>query len=157
MTDTRDVTETAAINLAHTLFARLVDIENFAVISAAELRSEILASATHHTRNLHQRRGDTENEGSARVTCRALHGPDHPPAEFWATKIGRDIAWAIGYPHPTAPLWAAVAVLGSSKSYVHRLVRERTLATDAAGDVRATSLRDYARRTPAANRGGHRD
>lgn len=154
MTDTRDLLESAAIDLAHQLFTRLVDIENFGFVSAAELRSEILASASLHVRNLHHRRGDTENEGSARVTCRALHGLSDPPAGFWATKVGRDVAWAIGYPLHTAPVWAVVAVLGSSRSYVHRLIRENTLTTGDNGEVFAMSLRDYARRTPAPSRGG---
>lgn len=155
MTDTRDVLESAAIDLAHTLFARLTTIEDFALNTAGELRSEILASATLHIRNLHER--NERAEGSARVTCRALYGNGHPEPTWWATKTGRDVAWAIGYPLPTAPLWAVVAILGSSRSYVHRIIRDTTLTTDSVtGEVLATSLRDYARRAPAPSRGGTR-
>lgn len=159
MTDTRDIVESAAINLAHALFARLVDIENFAVTTAAELRSEILASATLHVRNLHQRTGDDANLGSARVVCRALYGSTQPPAEFWRTKLGGDVSWAIGYPQPTASPSTVADILGCSRSYVSRLIREGTLTVDefGFGQVWSDTIRAYARRTAAHNRGGHRD
>lgn len=160
MTDTRDTLETEAINLAHAIFRRLVDIENFAVTTASELRSEILASASLHVGHLNARSAqgiDGAAIGSARVACRALFGDTEPPAAWWRTKLGRDVAWAIGYPAPTASVYAAVDVLGCSRSYVLRLIREGRLAVDKDGDVYAESLRDYARRGPAANRGGNRD
>jgi hypothetical protein len=158
VTDTRDIVESAAINLAHALFARLVDIENFAVTTASELRSEILASATLHVRNLHQRTGDDANLGSARVVCRALYGSGEPPATWWRTKLGGDVAWAIGYPTPTASPSATADVLGCSRSYVSRLIREGALITDPDnGRIWSDTIRLYARRPAAANRGGSRD
>lgn len=158
MTDTRDVAETDAINLAHALFRRLNDIETFALTTATELRSEILASATLHIRNLRSRRDDATTEGSARVVCRALFGENtEPPAEFWATNLGRDVAWAIGYPLDTATVSAAVAVLGTSRSYVHRIIRDKILTADEAWNVTAASLKDYVRRPAAYNRGGIRN
>lgn len=155
MTDTRDTLESEAIDLAHALFRRLTDIENFAVTTAGELRSEILASATLHVRHLNRREDSPENAGSARVVCRALFGDNPPPAAWWRTKLGQDVAWSIGYPWPTATIAEAVAVLGCSRSYVLRLVREGKVETEANGNVFAKSLRDYARRTAAANRGGN--
>jgi hypothetical protein len=156
VTDTRDIVESAAIDLAHQLFARLVDIENFAVTTAAELRSEILASATLHVRNLHSRTGDDANLGSARVVCRALYGPGEPPAAWWRTKLGQDVAWAIGYPTPTASPSATADVLGCSRSYVSRLIREGALITDDGGRIWSDTIRMYARRPAAANRGGQK-
>lgn len=157
MTDTRDALETEAINLAHNIFRRLADIENFAVTTAAELRSEILASATLHVRNLHARpTDDTAAIGAARMVCRALHGDTLPPDAWWRTKLGADVAWAIGFPRDTATVAEVVAVLGCSRSYVLRLIRDGKLLTAAGGGVVAESLRDYVRRTPAAyNRGGN--
>lgn len=155
MTDTRDTIESAAIDLAHALFRRITDIENFAVTTASELRSEILSSATLHVRNLHGRTSDDASAGSARVVCRSLFGDNPPPATWWRTKLGQDVAWAIGYPWPTATIAEAVAVLGCSRSYVLRLVREGKIETEANGNVYAASLRNYARRTAAANRGGN--
>lgn len=156
MTDTRDVLETEAINLAHALFARLADIENFAVTTAGELRSEILASATLHVRNVHGRTGDDANLGSARVVCRAMFGPGEPPADWWRTKLGQDVAWAIGYPTPTASPSATADVLGCSRSYVSRLIREGALVTDPdSGRIWSDTIRLYARRPAAANRGGN--
>lgn len=155
MTDTRDTHETEAINLAHALYRRLVDIENFAVTTAGELRSEILASASLHVRNLNSRADEDAATGSARVVCRALFGDNPPPTTWWRTKLGQDVAWAIGYPWPTATIAEAVAVLGCSRSYVLRLVREGKVETEANGNVYSASLRDYARRTAAANRGGN--
>lgn len=155
MTDTRDTLETETINLAHALYRRLTDIENFAVTTANELRSEILASATLHVRNLHRRQDDLENTGSARVVCRALFGDNDPPSNWWRTALAQDVAWAIGYPTSTATVAGAVDVLGCSRSYVLRLIREGRLITNSAGDVVSVSLRDYARRTAAVNRGGN--
>jgi hypothetical protein len=157
VTDTRDIVESAAIDLAHQLFARLVDIENFAITTAAELRSEILASATMHVRNLHQRTGDDANLGSARVVCRALYGNTPPPAAFWRTKLGGDVAWAIGFPQATANPSTVADILGCSRSYVSRLLREGTLTADEQGQVWSDTIRAYARRTAAHNRGGHRE
>jgi hypothetical protein len=156
VTDTRDTLETEAINLAHNIYRRLTDIEDFAVTTAGELRSEILASATLHVRNLNMRRNDTAGIGSARVVCRALFGDNDPPSNWWRTALAQDVAWVIGYPAATTTVAGAVDVLGCSRSYVLRLIREGRLATNSAGDVVAVSLRDYIRQTTAAaNRGGN--
>lgn len=155
MTDTRDTLETEAINLAHALFRRLAHIENFAVTTAGELRSEILASASLHVRNLHNRTDEAAAVGSARVVCRALFDDNDPPADWWRTALAQDVAWAVGHPSSTASVAAAVDVLGCSRSYVLRLIREGRLLTNSAGDVVSVSLRDYARRTAAVNRGGN--
>lgn len=155
MTDTRDTLENEAINLAHNIYRRLTNIEAFAVTTAGELRSEILASATVHVRHLTRREDTPENAGSARVVCRALFNDNDPPSNWWRTPIGQDVAWAIGYPTATATVAATVDVLGCSRSYVLRLIRDGRLATNGAGDVVAVSLRNYARRTAAANRGGN--
>lgn len=155
MTDTRDTHENEAINLAHNIYRRLTNIEAFAVTTAGELRSEILASATVHVRHLTRREDSPENAGSARVVCRALFGDTYPPPAWWRTTLGQDVAWAIGYPTAVATVHDAVSVLGCSRSYVLRLIREGKLLTHASGLVLSDSLRDYARRTAAANRGGY--
>lgn len=152
MTDTRDLVETTAINLAHALFARLVHIEDFAMVGAGELRSEILASATMHVRNLHQREAGLVNEGAGYMVCRALFGTDGDiPEEWWRTKLGQDVAWAIGHPHDLVPAAQAQAVLGCSRSYIRRIMRDGTVSS-VADHVNALSLRAYIRRT-AINRG----
>jgi len=146
VTDTRDVLENEAINLAHQLFARLSDMETFAVTTASDLRSHILTAATRHVHHLHNRDGGLVNEGSAIMVCQALFGNGDVPEEFWRTKIGQDVAWAIGHPHDLVPAAQAQAVLGVSRSYIRRLMREGTV-TSLADHVNASSLRNYIRRT----------
>jgi hypothetical protein len=156
VTDTRDTLETEAINLAHALFRRLAHIENFAVTTAGELRSEILASASLHVRNLHNRTDEAAAVGSARVVCRALFGDNDPPADWWRTALAQDVAWAIGHPHSSLTVHAATCVLGCSRSYVLRMIREGRIAVSPLGNVASESLRDYIRgTTAAANRGGN--
>lgn len=155
MTDTRDTLESEAINLAHAIYRRLTDIENFAVTQAGELRSEILASASLHVRNLRTHTSDLESVGSARVVCRALFGDNEPPPTWWRTQLAQDVAWAIGYPHASLTVYAATCVLGCSRSYLLRMIREQRIAGAGTGWVFADSLRDYVRSTAAApNRGG---
>jgi hypothetical protein len=152
VTDTRDILESAAIDLAHQLFTRLADIESFALTTASDLRSEILASATMHVRHLHNREAGLVNEGAGYTVCRALFGTDgEVPEEWWRTKLGQDVAWAIGHPHDLVPAAQAQAVLGVSRSYMRRIMRDGTVSS-IADHVHAASLRTYIRRT-AINRG----
>lgn len=152
MTDTRDVAETEAIKLAHQLYTRLAAIEEFTAHNLPDMRGRILTAAAYHVDVLAMRDDHANVATAARTVCRALFGDGDIPEDFWATKLGRDVAWAIGYPWELVPVAQAQAVLGVSRSYLRRLMRENVLAF-IADHIYADSLRDYARRTPAANRG----
>lgn len=154
MTDTRDVAETETIKLAHALYTRLAAIEEFTAHNLPDMRGRILTAAAYHVGILAAREDNTDVTTAAQLVCRALFGDTDIPEEFWATKLGRDVAWAIGYPWELVPVAQAQAVLGVSRSYLRRLMRENVLAF-IADHIYADSLRDYARRTPAANRGGN--
>lgn len=69
----------------------------------------------------------------ARRLARVLFGDEHPDLAWWRTLTGINMAYAIGYTHPTVPLASAPALLNCNRAYVHRLRTTRGLELTAAG------------------------
>lgn len=98
---TDDVVKQAAIQLTQQLHARLRAIEKFTGYTYPNVRGDLQKRAIALVSSLHERGGDDDVmlEERARDVCRLMFGEgQHPPVEFWATKLGTDVAWAIGYP-----------------------------------------------------------
>ena len=69
------------------------------------------------------------DQHDAAVICEVLFGVGQDPsAEFWDTLLGTDVAWAIGYPLPDVPIWAAAAVLHMTRQSVWLAISEGRLA-----------------------------
>lgn len=77
-------------------------------------------------------------EQLARDMCAFMFPNSSPSEQFWATDLGADIAWHIGYPTNDVPTWAAAAVLRVTRVTVWR-IRQET------GPIDAARLRDLAR------------
>lgn len=141
MTNTsEDVVKEAAIQLTQQLHARLRAIEQFTGYTYPNVRGDLQKKAVALVTTLHER-GDGEDlllEQRAHDVCRLLFGEgNHPPAEFWQTKLGADVAWAIGYPVEEVPTQLAAAVM--------RMSRQRVWKTFGDGKITASALRDALR------------
>lgn len=133
MTNTSDVVELTAIDLAQKILVRLTAIERFTGHEYAKVRQDILARAIDIVGQLRARRsGDHDlhaDQHDAAVICEVLFGVGQDPsAEFWDTPLGTDVAWAIGYPLPDVPIWAAAAVLHMTRQSVWLAISEGRLA-----------------------------
>lgn len=131
MTDTSDdVVRAAAIQLTHQLHGRLRAIEQFTGYTYPNVRGDLQKRAVALVATLHDRSDsdDTLLEQRAYDVCRLLFGEgQHPPAEFWSTKLGADVAWAIGYPVPEVPTQLAAAVLRCSRQRVWKITGTETI------------------------------
>ncbi|MFC3994397.1 hypothetical protein ACFOVU_00605 [Nocardiopsis sediminis] len=66
-----------------------------------------------------------------------------PPAQWWATPLGRTVARRVGHPGAVRVSYAvAGAMLGITRQGVHDLVRRGKLAPHPDGGVRTGSVRD---------------
>lgn len=52
---------------------------------------------------------------------------------FWATPLGRQLAWHVGYPYEQCPAALVHAILGTSRQYAHRVCAEMVTSRDALG------------------------
>lgn len=132
MTNTSDVVELTAIDLAHKITVRLLAIERFTGREYAKVRQDVLARAINTVGQLRARRsGDHDlhaDQHHAAVICEVLYGVGQdPPPKFWDTPLGTDVAWAIGYPLPDVPVWAAAAVLHMTRQSVWLAMNEGRL------------------------------
>lgn len=150
MTDTTlsvgDSVDLTTVQLAEAIHAQLARIENFTGGHYPTARADIAARAATTVYKLHRCRKETVNGAYERVAmnvaenvCAVLFGELHPPAQFWMTPLGADIAWLIGYPHEEVPMWAATAVCALDRSTVFKAVRYGRLEITPAG------LRAYVR------------
>jgi len=70
-------------------------------------------------------------------------GPFQPPADWWATPLGRAVAWRVGHPTAESVSYAvAGAMLGITRQGVHDLVNRDKLARHPDGGVVPASVRD---------------
>lgn len=133
MKDTReDAVRAAAVELAQKLHERLRAIEQFTGYTYPNVRGDLQKTAVALVTHLDRRHTEDDflMDERARQMCRLLFGAgQHPPIEFWATKLGTDVAWAIGYPLPDGitPTIAA-AVLRCSRQMVWKLTKQGTIA-----------------------------
>lgn len=142
MGTTRDAVDTAAVELAQMVHRRLSSIEMFTGQTYPKVRRDILNRAVKIVDRLHEREKESLiDEAYGRVVCELLFGDGDPPADFWSTPLGADVAWAIGYPTDDVPPWAAAAVLHCSRTKIWNM--------QTAGDLTLTAdgLRDAVRRS----------
>lgn len=138
-----DVVDLTTLHLVERLHAKLHHLEDFARLTAPGLREQITEQAGWMVAALHVARSKPVNtpvatvERMARRICRGLFGFSDPPARFWSTPLGADIAWSIGYPSQTVPAWAAAAVCQIDRTYVYLETRRGRL------ELTATGVRDY--------------
>lgn len=70
-------------------------------------------------------------------------GPFQPAADWWATPLGRVVAWRVGHPSADSVSYAvAGAMLGITRQGVHDLVNRGKLARHPDGGVVPASVRD---------------
>lgn len=68
--------------------------------------------------------------------------PFDPPSEWWATPLGRVVAWRVGHPAADAvPYSVAGAMLGVTRQGVYDLVQRDKLARHPSGGVTTASVR----------------
>lgn len=132
MNDTRDLVETAALQLTQQVHARLSTIERFTGNTYSVARGDIMRAAVALVAQLD--RFDSPSgadrqvrEQAARAVCDAMFGDAHPPLEFWATDLGRWVAMAIGYPRADITPTIAAAVLRCSRQNVWKQTSNGTL------------------------------
>lgn len=132
MKDTSDAVRAAAVELAQKLHARLRVIEAFTGYTYPNVRGDLqkkaLALVTYLDRRYEE--DDLMMDERAREMCRVMFGEgQHPPIQFWSTKLGADVAWAIGYPleEGITPTIAA-AVLRCSRQMVWKATRRGAIA-----------------------------
>lgn len=130
MKDTSEAVREAAVALAQRLHERLRAIEQFTGYTYPNVRGDLqkkaLALVTYLDRRYSEE--DLMMEERAREMCRLMFGAgQHPPLNFWSTKLGTDVAWAIGYPlaDGITPTTAA-AVLRCSRQMVYKLTDRAT-------------------------------
>lgn len=126
-----DAVRAAAVELAQKLHARLRAIEQFTGYTYPNVRGDLQKKAFALVTHLDRRHTDDDPlmDERAREMCRLMFGEgQHPPIEFWATKLGTDVAWAIGYPleEGITPTIAA-AVLRCSRQNVWKLTKQGAL------------------------------
>jgi hypothetical protein len=122
MKDTSDAVREAAVELAIKLHARLRAIEQFTGYTYPNVRGDLQKKALALVTHLDRRHSDDDPmmDERAREMCRVMFGEGQdPPIQFWSTKLGADVAWAIGYPIPgTVAPTVAAAVLRCSRQMV---------------------------------------
>lgn len=144
MKDTRDLGRddifvAAVLDLNQIIADRVAGFEKFTGRALPELRGQARASLITHLTVIRDR-NPVSSEQSARLLCDMLFGADSPiPDSFWATWVGADIAWAIGYPRPAVDLKIATAVLRMTRQAVWKHTSVGTLTLTPQG------LRDYVR------------
>jgi hypothetical protein len=136
-----------ALQLAEILHRKLGVLEEMAGGPAPRLREELLGACREYVASLRYSRigitGESDaHQRQAKLICTALFGDLHPPAQFWMTPLGADIAWAIGYPHEEVPVWAAAAVCHLATSVVSTKTTTGTLKRTPEG------VREYIRQRP---------
>lgn len=141
-----DVVELTTLHLVERLHAKLGHLEEFARLTEPGLRDQITQQAGWMVAALHLARKDRipanlqgATERMARRICRGLFGHSDPPARFWSTPLGADIAWSIGYPKHVVPQWAAVAICMIDRTYVFKETQRGRLTLTADG------IREYIR------------
>jgi hypothetical protein len=125
-----DAVRAAAVELAQKLHARLRAIEQFTGYTYPNVRGDLQKKALALVTYLDRRHTEDDPlmDERAREMCRLMFGGDkHPPIEFWATKLGTDVAWAIGYPLEEVTPTIAAAVLRCSRQMVWKLTKQGTL------------------------------
>lgn len=132
--------ETGAVLLAHRVYALLNEVEGFTGVELTFLRPRVLEAAIGHAAILRVRDGREVSERLAADMCKLLFGNEHPEPGFWASDLGADVAWHIGYPLPEVPVWAAAAVLRVGRQTVWR-------HTSIHGDFTPETLRERARKS----------
>ena len=143
-TTAEDAVRAAAVELAQKLHARLRAIEQFTGYTYPNVRGDLQKAAVALVTSLDRRHTEEDHlmDERAREMCRLMFGGDkHPPIEFWATKLGTDVAWAIGYPLPEITPTVAAAVLRCSRQMVWKLTKQGTIP------LTAELLRDSVRRS----------
>lgn len=141
---TDDIVKAAAIQLTHQLHARLRAIEQFTGYTYPNVRGDLQKRAVALVSSLHHRNDEDDPmlEQRAREVCRLLFGEgQHPPAEFWSTTLGADVAWAIGYPCEEVPTQLAAAVLRCSRQRVWKIVGTSTITPAVLRDTLRNSAR----------------
>jgi hypothetical protein len=140
---------TTVQQLAEAVHMRLGAIEAFTGYGYTDARRDVMTRAHEVVDELRACRLRTVNPGfewhailQANAVCHVLFGELHPPAQFWMTPLGADVAWLIGYPHSVVPVWAAAAVCNLNRSVASTAVKEGRLVLTPAG------VRDYVRRYP---------
>ncbi|WP_018657753.1 hypothetical protein [Actinomadura flavalba] len=126
--------------------ARLVDpLEILLEDDLATVRSRLAARAGTWAQRLLGDDGPAAALTAARLVA-ALYpgdGPFDPPAAWWATPLGRVVAWRVGHPGAEAVSYAvAGAMLGVTRQGVHDLVTRGKLARHPSGGVTTASVRD---------------
>lgn len=131
------------LHVTQAIHRKLAPMEAFTGQTYPDLRGDVMFRAHIAVLELREHRGsrqlDIEVMRTARQLCDVLFDDMEPPAEFWATPLGADVAWAIGYPNRQVPPWAAGAVLNRSRVGVFKAVKEGRL------ELRSDSLRAFLR------------
>lgn len=140
------VTPSGAVDLIRRVFEHLQTVEDFLDVPTEHLRLPIAEHAIRIAAELSLRHPDPHTERLARRMCRIMWPEERtdPPAEFWATDLGADIAWHIGYPKDDVPKWAAAAVLGVNRVTTWRIRQGQPPLT-------AARLRDLVRERANTN------
>lgn len=150
------VAPSGAVDLIRRVFKHLQTVEDFLDVPTENLRVPIAENAIRIAAELSLRVPDPHTEELARRMCRVMWPEERadPPAEFWATDLGGDIAWHIGYPKDDVPMWAAAAVLGVNRVTTWRIQRNwGKAATLTAGRLRDL-VRERANTNGASTHGG---
>jgi hypothetical protein len=143
-TTAETVVDLTALHMAEHLHARLHALEEFVGTTYPGLREQIteqarwMAASLHLVRQSYPVGEDVSHferaaERMARRVCVGLFGREHPPARFWSTPLGADVAWSIGYPTMVVPTWAAAAVCAIDRTYVYIEERRGRLELTAKG------------------------
>lgn len=126
------------MDLSARMFEHVRLIESFLGLDVEGLRLPIGERAVMLTQALAQRQPGPAGEKLARQICEFMFPNGSPSEQFWATDLGADIAWHIGYPEPEVPIWGVAAVLRVTRVTVWRIRQEH-------GPIDAAGLRDLAR------------
>lgn len=145
MADTSEDLETEATNISIMINRQVNAMEHLTQQTYAEMRNKLVESVSSAVHLLAARVDGHHTEVVARRLCNVLFGASAPPDDFWATRTGQNVAWAIGYPKLSAPVLSAAAVLRMTRQNVHKLANESVL-TRCDGGIGAESLRMFIRR-----------
>lgn len=140
--------EKSTVDLGKQLHASLALIEQLCEKTYPNVRTDLLVAAGVIVQTLALRQDRADYEAMARTLCSVLYAGQRPPDELWATDLGGDIAWAIGYPFAWASRAETRAILQCSRAQVWELAKDGLLVEHGREGYTSWSIRQTVRAWP---------